>query len=111
MSKKTHRRLFPTVFRLRAGVSVDDARRSLLEDHHDLTTQLVATHFRLENLLPQERAAKNGAFLHAEGSDRVRGEIAQQASLHLTVEIIAAQRRVDALTAEIEDVRLQLHYS
>jgi len=90
---------------------VPDARQSLLEDHRSLTSQLIAVHERLGHLLPEERKAKNGAFLNAQGSDRVRSEIAQQASLHLTTEIIAAQRRVDALTAEIEDVRLQLHYS
>ncbi len=88
-------------------------KSDLLHDHRLLTQQLADIQERLGHLLPEERAAKNNAFLLApEGtSDRMRGELAQQASLHLTREILVAQRAEQAATAWIEDIRLQLHYS
>lgn len=86
-------------------------RDELLVQHHDLTTALSGVYATLGQLLPEERRIKTVTFLQAQGSDKVRSNAADQASLHVTEQVLEQQKRVDSLTCEIENVRLQLHYS
>ncbi len=86
-------------------------REGLLQRHEELSAALSGVHGTLGHLLPQERRIKVETFLHAQGSDKVRQNAADQASLHVTEQVLEQQRRVDSLTCEIENIRLQLHYS
>lgn len=86
-------------------------RDELLGLHSDTSDELAAVHRTLGRLLPEERRIKVDTFLQAQGSDRVRSNAADQASLHVTTEVLEQQKQADALTCEIENIRLQLHYS
>lgn len=86
-------------------------RETLLLEHQRACDQLATQQRALGRLLPDERRIKVETFLTASGSDKVRENAGAQASLHLTTVILTAQREIDALQVEIDNIRLQLHYS
>lgn len=86
-------------------------RAELLRRHDELAAELAGVYDALGVLLPDERRIKVEVFFQAQGSDKVRTNAADQASLHVSTEVLSQQRKVDALTTELENVRLQLHYS
>lgn len=79
--------------------------------HDSLSSQVAGKKSALSNLLPEERRIKVETFLGASGSDKVRQNAADQASLHVTEQVLRLQVEIDALMIEIENVRLQLHYT
>jgi len=86
-------------------------RPTLLLEHQRLSDLLAGKHRILSDLLPQEARIKAETFLAAQGSDRVRGNAADQASLHLSTQIIQTKKEIDALVVDLDNVRMQLHYS
>lgn len=86
-------------------------RAALTLEHHTLSDELAAKFRILADLLPQEREIKVNTFLAATGSDKVRGNAGDQASLHLTTQILETQQRIEALKVEIDNVRIQLAYT
>lgn len=86
-------------------------RAELLERHDELSAGVAGKQRTLSTLLPDERRIKVETFLAASGSDTVRRNAADQASLHVTTEVLRIRSEIDALMIELENVRLQLHYS
>lgn len=79
--------------------------------HDELSVQIAGKHTTLANLLPDERRIKVDTFLAATGSDTVRRNAADQASLHVSEQVLRIQSELKALDIELENVRMQLHYS
>lgn len=86
-------------------------RDELLVRHDEISLQISLKHGSLGHLLPDERRIKVETFLQAQGSDKVRQNAADQASLHVTEQVLRIQSEIKALEIELENVRMQLHYS
>lgn len=85
-------------------------RDQLLSEHNQLSIDLAAEQRLLGRLLGQERRAKTNTWLEANGSDKLRDNAAQMHTMDITEEVFRARHNIQAMTAELENLRLQLHF-
>jgi len=86
-------------------------REELLQRCNRISTELADRHDILANLLPTERRIKVETFLQAAGSDTVRRNAADQASLHVSEQVLRIQSEIRAREIELENAKLQLYYT
>lgn len=84
-------------------------RDELLLLHSDLTVSIADEQRTLGRLLGQERRAKTATWLESPGSDKLRDNAAQMHAIDVTEQVFRARHEINAMTVEIENVRLQLH--